>query len=480
MGLWSLAFLTFTSALSQSLGLLVMAEDLFLIRASPLKRGGILAARFAMTYFASCWAALALTIPVLGPYAEVFGGGFRGWLLASASFMAVLLLPTALGAAAGLSLASFFPSGRVREWTALLGGLFAGTLILVVRILGPEKIMKPPEDQDPMVYLKGMEQALKPLPGLPWTETVFSFLKGDLPLGRLALSVLPAAVLGLGIATLLLPLWKKALESGAQGPPEKGPSWLAGLLGKAGPLRAQALKNFGLFLRDPSQSGQVLLFLMLGALYGINLRALPADIYGGILTLIGFLNIAFAGLLAAAYLSRFIFPAISGEGRSVWVLLSSPAPLRRYIHFQTLGAFLLSSLVLAGSHAWTRVSMIPEGGLDTAAYLGSASQALGLSFLTVGLGISSARFDLSPASRLLMTIPGLFCLLIQAAFVGFTLAILSSPVRALLWHGSFGGTTPQRAWLGAGLGLVLLTAGSGYFWFRTLRGLRNLGARISN
>ena len=62
--------------------------------------------------------------------------------------------------------------------------------------------------------------------------------------------------------------------------------------------------------------------------YVYNMRALPlhagTTISGYLTTLVLFLNLALTGFVLAAIASRFVFPAFSLEGRTLWLLRSSP------------------------------------------------------------------------------------------------------------------------------------------------------------
>jgi ABC-2 type transport system permease protein len=45
---------------------------------------------------------------------------------------------------------------------------------------------------------------------------------------------------------------------------------------------------------------------------------------------VAFFNLALAGFVIASIAVRFVFPALSLEGRTFWVLKSAPLPLRRW------------------------------------------------------------------------------------------------------------------------------------------------------
>ena len=66
--------------------------------------------------------------------------------------------------------------------------------------------------------------------------------------------------------------------------------------------------------------------------YVYNIRVLP--LYSGeqvsffLINLVSFLNLGLAGFVVAAIAARFVFPAMSLEGRMLWLLRSSPLKVR--------------------------------------------------------------------------------------------------------------------------------------------------------
>ena len=75
------------------------------------------------------------------------------------------------------------------------------------------------------------------------------------------------------------------------------------------------------------QWSQLVMLAVLMVVYVANVRYLPLS-GGGLTTLlrnvIPFLNLALAGFVLASVAARFVFPSVSLEGRSFWLLRSSP------------------------------------------------------------------------------------------------------------------------------------------------------------
>ncbi len=96
--------------------------------------------------------------------------------------------------------------------------------------------------------------------------------------------------------------------------------------------REFVLKDLRLFFRDTTQWSQLILLAVLLVVYVFNIQSLP--LFSGekvpvfMVSLVVFLNLGLAGFVLAAVAARFIFPAVSLEGRQMWLLRSSPLDLR--------------------------------------------------------------------------------------------------------------------------------------------------------
>src|SRR2546428_3353676 len=96
--------------------------------------------------------------------------------------------------------------------------------------------------------------------------------------------------------------------------------------------REFVIKDIKLFFRDTTQWSQLILLGVLVLVYLFNIKTLPLHRGEAVgffyVTLVSFLNLGLAGFVLAAIAARFIFPAVSLEGRHMWLLRSSPLDLR--------------------------------------------------------------------------------------------------------------------------------------------------------
>src|SRR6185312_13932375 len=96
------------------------------------------------------------------------------------------------------------------------------------------------------------------------------------------------------------------------------------LLGVLPATRRQlVLKELRLFFRDTTQWSQLILLVVLVVVYVFNIRFLPLrgdGITFFLANIIPFLNLVLAGFVLASIAARFIFPSVSLEGRTWWLL----------------------------------------------------------------------------------------------------------------------------------------------------------------
>ena len=103
------------------------------------------------------------------------------------------------------------------------------------------------------------------------------------------------------------------------------------------------------------------------------------------MTLLVFLNQGLAGFVLAAIAARFIFPAVSLEGKQMWLLRSSPLDLRALLWSKywtgTLPLLVLAIGITAGTNLLLRASAFMMAlSLGTVVLLTFAIASLALAF----------------------------------------------------------------------------------------------------
>jgi len=341
--LLGLAFLTFLmilvlSNVITSLSTFFLSEDLELVVAAPVDPLKVYSARLVETIVDSSWMVALLAIPLLTAYGAVYAAGPLYYLLALGTLVPFLVLPAVFGTGFTLLLVNIFPARRTRDLLALIGLFAAAGVVTLVRFLRPERLMRPEEFQDLVDFMAVLRTPTSPWLPSEWAASaLMSQLNGFFePFPFLFLWSTAAAAFVVGAW-----LHHRYFDAGftrAQEGSERKEGRTRGvmverLLSGARPsTRGVVAKEVRVFFRDTTQWSQLILLGVLVAVYVYNINVLP--LYTGeeisffLINLVSFLNLGLAGFVVAAIAARFVFPAMSLEGRMMWLLRSSPLDVR--------------------------------------------------------------------------------------------------------------------------------------------------------
>jgi ABC-2 type transport system permease protein len=474
LGLALLLFLgiLLLSNLIAALSSYFLAKDLTSIMSAPVDWLGLYGARLMETLVSSSWMVLLMLIPVLAAYRSVYGGDLLFFGLAVLTIIPYLLLPAALGGAITLLLVRVFPARRTRDILALVSIVAGALLVVGLRVLRPERLVNPEGFRNLVDFLEILRTPSSPWLPSEWTaQTLVGYLDGRFdPFWLLLLWTTAAATVVVG-AWLHRRLYTRGFtraQEGAESNVRRGRVWrvAAACLGPLGLQRRELiLKDMRIFFRDATQWSQLLVLAVLVFVYVYNIRVLPirsSEVLSRFLvSMVVFLNLALAGFILAAIAARFVFPAYSLEGRTLWLLRSSPLRPSRFVWSKYWsGAVPLLVLAVALTFLTNRILGVQQGvmllSLATIICLTLAMVAQALAW-----GIAMPRFETGNAAQIPTSLGGMLFML--GALVTLALVLLTQfwALRSYLWTGLPGRVARDpTAWeIGSALGLtVLLTA----------------------
>lgn len=340
LGLALLAFLgiLLLSNVITSLSTFFLSQDLELLMASPTDTLRIYGARLIETVVNSSWMVALLAIPLFLAYGFAYRADALFYVLALAVMVPFLVLPAVLGVAVTLTLVNVFPARRTRDLLALIGIFAAAGLVVLFRFLRPERLVRPEEFRDLVDFM-----AILRTPSSVWlpnewaTDTLMSYLNGFFdPFPFFLLLSTAAAFLVMGSwlhQRFYTPGYSRAQEGATRRGYRSRSQWVEKFLGRFS-VRSRVLvaKEIRVFFRDSTQWSQLILLGVLVVVYVYNIKVLP--LYTGerisffLINVVSFLNLGLAGFVVAAIAARFIYPAMSLEGRMMWLLRSSPLDVR--------------------------------------------------------------------------------------------------------------------------------------------------------
>lgn len=210
--------------------------------------------------------------------------------------------------------------------------------------------------------------------------------------------------------------------------------WLLNPFGAA--RREFILKDLRLFFRDTTQWSQLILLAALLIVYLFNIRALP--LFRGervpffTVSVISFLNLGLAGFVLASIAARFIFPAVSLEGRQMWLLRSSPLDLRALLWSKywvgTLPLLVLALAITVLTNILLKTTLFMMAvGVGTIVLLTLAISAMALAF-----GTLYPQFETENAAQIPTSFGGLVYMMATIALLAAVIVIESVPVYRYL------------------------------------------------
>jgi ABC-2 type transport system permease protein len=488
--LLAMAFLTFLGILLVSnvitaLSTFFLAEDLELLVAAPIDRVRLYGARLTETVADSSWMVVLLAVPLLLAYGVVYGGGAAYYLLAVVAGGAFLIVPAVVGSAFTLVLVNLFPARRTRDLLALVGLFAVAGLVALFRFLRPERLMRPEEFRDLVDFVAVLRTPSSAWLPSEWiTEALMTHLNGVFdPFPFLLLVSTAAAFVVLG-AWLHQRAYGSGFSRAQEGAESRGPRrryrWLDLLLARARPdTRELVRKDVRTFFRDSTQWSQLVLLAVLVVVYVYNIMALP--LYTGeqltafLINLIAFLNLGLAGFVVAAIAARFVFPAISLEGRMRWLLDSSPSDVRRLFRVKywvgTVPLLLVALPLIVATNVFMEVSafiMALTAGTMVAV-------TFALTALALGMGALFPNYETENAAEIPTSFGGLLFMMGAVSYLGLVVLLEAWPIWRVLRSRARGG--PEPWWLVA-LGLALALAATALtVWLPLRAGIRRVGAK---
>ena len=441
--LLGMVFLSFLAILLLSnvitaLSSFFLAKDLDMLVSSPVDWLTLYGAKLAETALHSSWMVLLMLAPILMAYGWVYQGGVTYALVAAAALLPYLLIPAVLGSALTLVLVNVFPARRTRDLLTVVAVLSAAGLVLLFRLMRPERLARPDGLRSLVDFIALLRTPTSPYLPSEWAQRALMSTLTDrvdpLPLYLLWSSAAAAVVLGAMLHRALYTAgFSKAQESAQRWARNGLGRRLAHrLLAPLGVLRRELLlKETRVFFRDTTQWSQLILLAVLVVVYVFNVKYLPLHGDGVtffLVNLIPFLNLGLSGFVIASIAARFIFPAVSAEGRTLWLLKSSPLPMRALL-WSKFWTGTLPLLVLALGIVGVTDTLLGVGEFIFAVSIFSITfLTFAVAGLALGLGAVFPRYETENVAQIPTSFGGLVFMIVSALVIGAVVLLEARPV----------------------------------------------------
>jgi ABC-2 type transport system permease protein len=448
--LLSMIFLTFFSLLIfsniiTSLSNLYVSADLELCHSSPSDLEEVFLSRSIFTFIDSSWMVMIFGLPVIMAYAYVYRPGAGFYLSLIHMGLAVSIIATGIGILFTMIMVSIFPAHRTRDIIMLLVLFMIVALYLMFRLLRPERLVDPDAFFSVMQYLTALEAPDFPYMPTRWiTDTLWTFLKGsngENNLFEIALLWSTAAaivVINIWVAEgIYLKGFSKSQEArrrlGTRGILDLVIGYLKRPMGHD--LASLMEKDIRHFFRDNTQWSQLILLAALVVVYLYNFSVLPLERspirLEFLQDVISFLNLGLAGFVLSAISVRFIFPAISSEGKSFWIIQSSPISMERLLwgkfFIYIIPMLLLGEILIIVTNCLLNVTAFIMFLSSVTMFL----EVFAIVAMGIGFGAIYPNFKYENIAQVPTGFGGLMYMIFSAIFIAVIIILEAGPVYIL-------------------------------------------------
>jgi len=384
--------LVFSSAVT-AYSAIFRTEEMDFLVLKPLPIGHVLIHKYWEVALLSSWAFFFMVVPFIAAYAifQHLSPFFAVWTLAFA--VPFVMICAATGTIIAMVIVRWIPRGK---WLWILLSVFL--LATVGRYVWDVIHEARHTDETQLVLnrlIPGMQLSSYPLwPSWWMAEGILSFARDNASRGvRLWLLLASSAALGsilvegVGRLTFYESWFRRAPATSARRSATSITGFERFLGFLAADTRAVLIKDIRLFLRDPMQWAQALIFFGLLGIYFTNLRNLRYNLYeDSWRNVIAWLNMISVSAVMCSLSARFIFPQMSLEGHSFWVVGLSPMTMRRVLRAKFGLAFAALAIVgvVLTSISTNMLEIAAE--MRVVAILISVAVAAAMAALSAGLG----------------------------------------------------------------------------------------------
>jgi ABC-2 type transport system permease protein len=442
-----------------------LARDLDLLVGAPVDWLKLYAAKLLETGVNSSWMVVLLAVPMFAAFGSAYHGGWLFPLLVIGVFVPFLVVPAVIGSALTLVLVNVFPARRTRDILSVIAVLAAGGIVLLFRIVRPERLARPEGFRSLVEFVTVLRTPTSPFLPSEWVQrAILSWLQERpdlLPVYLLWTTAAAAFVLGALLHQRLYPIgFSKAQESGER--LARGSAmgrFGRTILSPLGILRRElVLKELRLFFRDTTQWSQLILLTVLVVVYVFNIKYLPLKGEGVtffLVNVIPFLNLVLAGFVLASVAARFIFPSVSLEGRTLWLLRSSPMPVRQLLWAKFwVGTTPLLALALGIVFVTDWLLQVSDF-MFAVSVMTIAMMTIALCGMALGFGTLFPQFETENAAQIPTSFGGLMFMIASVGLIAGVVVLEARPVYGYLSAKLYGTPTSMTDMV-FGFGLAAL------------------------
>ncbi|OQX52330.1 MAG: hypothetical protein B5M53_08915 [Candidatus Cloacimonas sp. 4484_209] len=204
-------------------------------------------------------------------------------------------------------------------------------------------------------------------------------------------------------------------------------------LGLSSTIVSLMVKDIRMFMRLPAQWGQALIFLILLLSYVISLKRTPYYFNAPYwIAVISFINLGFTGYIVATLSTRFVYPAVSLEGKSIGFIFTAPVKIKDFFTEKFIISFIPNLLLAEFIVIFSNVFLKSNVAFTLICSGITAVFTLTVVAISVGMGAVFPDFTETNPSKIAAGGGGVFTAIISLFYVGLAIAIISVPTRRFI------------------------------------------------
>ncbi len=418
-----------------ALSTLYYSEELNYLHSTPLSPSNIFTLKLLETSFYSSWATLIGALPLVSAYLICFGNAISSIFLILIPLLAFISIPAGLGVSTIIILKRLNPRFTLKQLSATLV-CFSILLILLYVRTSPYNFNVPQT-----LSLEAINQFMEGLrvsnPYFPneWFYKSASALTNnnmELYLKNTAL-LLSGGIFSISLAFLLANSFYRLSWMSSTTHLERATYAKKPLIRNLPKFFNLVQKDLKVFTRAPLQWSQLLIIGILLVIYSISLRKTPLYVQDPFwLSAFALINTGFIGYITATLSLRFVYPQISLEGKTWWILRSSPLSKRTILHSKGWFFLLLNLLIAEVVVISSNIKLVHYPFIVFISAIITAIFTLAAVVLAISFGTIFNEFNETNPAKIASGAGGLLTAVLDLTYIAISLILFIIPISTYI------------------------------------------------
>lgn len=442
IGLAFLIFLTLIllSSIITGLSTFFRSKEVEFLMSLPIPCEKIFSAKFIENTFYCSWATVLAAVPLIIAFGISRHYVFGYYPVSFLALLLFVLIPASIGIIVLLFFINIFKNITRRKIAFII--IIATSLFLVFLFVKKPSVLRVPYTDNLEEINNYVEQLRMENPLMP-SDHLVKFLKKPFSIdsSKHLLLLFTTALFSLSLcygAALVFYQrgWNQIFANSSAGTKMQFSNLLFRFLKNfkiPDGINSLVVKDMRMFTRLPAQWGQALIFFVLLLTYIISLKRTPY--YFKVpywLAVISFINLGFTGYIVATLSTRFVYPAISLEGRAISILFSSPIKLKEFFVEKFLVSFvpnwLLAEFIIIFSNIFLK-----NGVIFTLIGVGVTTiYTLTVVSISIGFGARFPDFTETNPSKIAAGGGGVLTAILSLVYIALSTVVIALPTRRFI------------------------------------------------